>query len=111
MPKPITTPVRAALNALIEQLGQPDLATEQGRLDYRTLILTKTARDILDLPGLNDDAAVFLYQLMGDRLQGLLYLKLLSETQYKALLDERAALFERLRPELLPRLLECVDHV
>jgi hypothetical protein len=105
MPKPTTTPVRATLGMLIEQLGRPDLGTEQGRLDYRSLLLTQNALAILDLPDLNDDAAVFLYHLVDARIRELLSLNLLSDTQAKDLIGELLAIYGRFRPELLPRLL------
>jgi hypothetical protein len=104
MAKPITE-TRAILGMLIEQLGRPDLATEQGRLDYRSLLLTQNALAIHDLPDHNPDAAVFLYHLVGERLRDLLSLNQLSEAQAKDLMGEVVGLYGRFRPELLPRLL------
>lgn len=96
---------RAMLYILIAQLGQPDLNTEQGRLDYRTLLLTQNALGILDLPALNPDAAVFLYHLADERLRQLLNMQLLSDTQGKELIAELVAVYGCFRPELLPRIL------
>lgn len=97
----------ADLDALIQQLTdpRPDLDTAQGRLEYRELLLAQNARALIDLPGLNPDAAEFLYHLVGDRLRGLLHLELLTDDQAKDIIGEVLALYAKLRPELLPRLL------
>lgn len=100
------TPARAALIDLIERLGQPDLSTEQGRLDYRALLLSENALAILDLPELDADAAVDLYHAVVTRLRCLLDLKLIDEPQGKDLIGELVALYARFRPELIPRILK-----
>lgn len=101
------TPTCAALDAMIEQLAQslPDLGTEQGRLDYRALLLARSGRALIDLPELEPDDAVFLYQLIGDRLRGLLHLGLLTEHEAKDMIAGRVEVYARYRPELLPRIL------
>lgn len=101
------TPTLAALDAMIEQLqnSRPDLNTQQGLLDYRTLLLAQTGRAMLDLPELNPDAAVFLYHLALDRYRGLVHLQALTEGQAKELVGGLVALYGQWRPELLPRIL------
>lgn len=101
--------VRADLTNLIAQLGQPDLTTEQGRLDYQKLLLTQNNLALLDLPELNADAAVFLYHLVEARLRELLTMALLTQEQGKNLVGALLALYARACPELLPRLLTTAE--
>lgn len=98
-------PVCRGLDELITELTnrRPNPRTPQGGLDYRTLLLTQNARALLDLPELNPDAAVFLYHLVVERLRELYHLKLITVAQAKALADELIALYDKYRPELLPR--------
>lgn len=97
--------VRDELTSLIEQLGRPDLDTEQGRLDYQKLLLAQNNLALLDLPQLNPDAAVFLYHLVEARLRDLLSKALLTQDQGKNLAGALLALYAKARPELIPRLL------
>lgn len=101
------TLLAADLDALINQLSRPlpDLGTAQGRLDYRELTLSQNARNLIDLPRLNPDAAEFLYHLVCERLHRLLYLELLTDGQAKDIIGEVVNMYANLRPELLPRIL------
>jgi len=107
MPKDISK-TRTALNDLIAQLASPDLGTEQGRLDYRLLLMAQNSADMLDLidlPDLDADYAVVLYHSVSRRLRKLLDHQLLREDQAKDMIGELVALYARYRPELIPRVL------
>lgn len=108
------TVTRTALKALIQMLANqpPDLDTEQGRSDYRSLLLAQNSADMLELvaePGLDADAAVMLYGSVCRRLRTLLDHRLLHEDQAKHIVGEAVALYGRFRPELLPRLWTQVE--
>jgi hypothetical protein len=105
-----STPSRTLLNELILQLANPDLATEQGRLDYRLLLLTKNAADLLDLPHLAEPEALSMFAIIGTRLRNLVGHQLLPPSQVDELMAELTTVYARFRPELLDRLPRVWDE-
>lgn len=108
---PPNTPTRALLDEMIDLLSARDFddGSEQARLDFRCLLLTKNARALLDLPDLAADAAIVQYAVIGSRLTELFKHDLLREDQLVGLLTELDAVFAKWRPDLTAQLQQYRD--
>jgi hypothetical protein len=107
---PPTSPLRTQLNAMIQALANPDLDTAQGRLDYRMLLLTQNAADLLDLPDLAEPEALSLFAILDTRLRNLVGHELLEPSQVDELMAEVTTVYAKFRPELLDRMPRLWDE-
>lgn len=100
------TPSREAMNALIQHLAsrELDLITEQGRHDYKVLVLTRNAADLLDMPTAAQPYAVATYACIAERLRNLVHHGLMEPAYAEGLMAELKVLYEKFRPELVPLL-------